>query len=379
MISSEQTRVLTQENVFNDVEQSLQGEERRLTERHYASSIAGCPRRAWFRLKNIPVTHKITIAGFFKMKMGNMIADQWAEWLEGMGQLHHSDLPPIMELLEKTCPQMCQDILAASLREERPYDINRYVRPRTLLEVPFRMQLPGLKYEIGARVDNIYTGRTMPELPRLAETKTSHSFRTKMIVDQGFIPLDYLLQPGLYVERYPELPAELHYFDRQSGYPYRFGLQKVEGRMMVQYGGFGKKGLHVSDWLNDMELMDFVTARLEWVESLLELDEPPGEIVCEEIEIGRRMSDQDKEHGVFHVIHIEGLSGHETWLPDEDYHSLCYPDGDPIAKKTANKIKYNGGFCPYCSHRGLCYKEIDHPLISNQEAWKEGSNPPEGS
>ena len=312
MINSTQMRTLTAENVFNDVENFLQEEERRKTERHYASSIAGCPRRAWFRLKNIPVTHKITLSGYFKMKMGNMIADQWAGWLEGMGQLHHPDLKPIMQILEAVCPQMHSDILTASLREERPYDINRYVFPRTLLEVPFRMQIPGLTYEIGARVDNIYTGKHEPMLPRLAETKTSHSFRTKMIVNQGFIPLDYLLQPGLYVERYPELPAELHYFDRQSGYPYRFGLQKIDGRMTVQYGGFGKKGLPVSDWLNDMELIDFVTARLWWVEGLLEMDEPPGEIVCEEIVVGRKMSDQDKKHGVFHKIYIAGLEDHKT-------------------------------------------------------------------
>ena len=181
--------LLKSDNVFDNVEQMLQAEEFRPRERHYASSIVECPRRAWFKWKQIPTSHSITIAGYMKMRMGDLIGGMWARWLERTAEELHPGLDTtILDRIEQSCPLMMEDIEKAAGREERPFSYNKHVDLHTVTEIPFRTTIPGLKYEIGARIDVGYTGKRLPQLPRISEVKTSHSYRTRMIVDQGFIP-----------------------------------------------------------------------------------------------------------------------------------------------------------------------------------------------
>lgn len=361
---SNQRMTLAQEDPLGGVETTLQMEDRWPWRRHYASALAGCPRRAWYRQRNTDTTHAITLSGYVMMRMGNMVGRWWAEQLDLSARRTPGWWKPLLRRIEAYCPTMHSDIMLAAEREkdDRPYDIARYVTPFTAVEVPFRMTLAGLDYEVGAKVDVVFSGK-LHEIPWIAEVKTSHMTRTRMIVDRQILPIDYVMQAGFYATRYPELPAEVHYFDRQTGYPYKIGVAFDDGRLVAQMGGYGKPGAFVSAWLNDMEFQEFVPARLEWVEAMFKEDAPPGEIVLEEI-----AAPLDKQHGKFYVMKLVGLD-HPTWL-DEDYHLLVYPDGHTIDKKQANKVKYTKGFCRYCGYRGLCAQEVDMKLIEPADEWR---------
>jgi len=345
-------------NVFDEVEAYLQSETRRAQDRHYASSIVQCPRRAWFGLKGVEKTHTISLAGYLKMKLGDSIGDLWASLLDQTAVSSYPQEQSLLDKLETLCPTMRQDIEDATHRTERPYNVDKWLTHHTAAEVPARIQIPGCDMEVGMRVDNVFTVQNMV---MMGETKSSHSTRTRMLLS-GWIPLSYLLQAGIYKYRYKELPTEIHYIDRQSCYPYKFGFDIVDDQMVLQPGGYGKKGILVSRWLNGMPLIEFIGERLRWMEELLKQNDPPGRFVADIVPAPR---DPKKE---FLVGHITGFEDHPMWLDDDDYHLLTYKDGEPIKKKKqANKISYSPGFCPYCAWRGICLEEINTPMIEEED------------
>jgi len=348
--------VIMKHNIFDEVEVHLQSETRRPQDRHYASSIVKCPRMAWFGLKNVPKTHTISLAGYLKMKLGDVIGDMWAGLLEETAVDQYPNDEPVLSRIEEACPLMADDIKIARTREVRPYDTDKYIARHTAAEIPSRILIPGLDMEVGMRVDNVFT---IKDKLFMGETKSSHSTRTRMLLS-GWIPVSYLVQAGLYKNRYPELPTEIHYIDRQSCYPYKFGFDYENGEMVVQPGGFGRKGIPVSKWLNDMPLIEFVGERLGWMEELLKLDDPPGHFVASTVKAPR---DKHKE---FFLCSLTGLEDHPLWLESDDYHLITYGDGELISKKKqANKVAYSPGFCPYCGWRGICLEEAG--INSEQE------------
>lgn len=352
-------------NLFSAVEKLANEQERGAQQRHHAGSTIGCPRAYWYKLNGTPASNPPNIATLMKWDSGNGIELAWLKRLDQLGKtLGHEK--PILKRLEKHCQLMVNDIVDAVNRAEddRPYDLDENVTDATAIAVPWRETFPGCQMETGGILDAVVSDAG--DTPLIVEVKSSHMTRTRMIIS-GYIPHDYLTQAAIYAERYHELPLEIHYIDRQTGYPYTF---EISGRGADLVVGNRAGEEFVREWYNNTPVMEYVAARLAWMEELAALPDPPGEVRKQEIPAPR-----DKQKRFF-VVGISGLEDHELWLPNEDYHLLAYETGELIRKKKqADNVKYNPGFCPYCGYRDLCLEAAGIPIVEEEEQCESPSAP----
>ena len=332
---------------FDRVEAYLQAQPQGTQVRHRASSIVMCPRRSWFRLKGQESAFQPTLAHSLKMRLGGAIADIWRDLLEESG---HALTKPgtVADGVRSFCPAMYEDLLRARSSEHaiaRRFREGRF----TIAELPTELRLPGVELGIGMQLDIVYLADTL--VPRISEVKTSFGQRTRNM-KEGLIPPEYVIQLGLYHYRYPELPAFLHYFDRETCYPVAYHIQKDH---LVGPGLYTP----IASLFNGLPLLEYTAQRLAWIEELLLSDGPPGEIVSETVLAPR---DPQKE---FYVI---GLRLDHSTMLDEAYHCLVSPDGTLLRKKKqANKVEYKPGYCPYCEFIDICTKEAHHPIVAATE------------
>ncbi len=366
-------------NAFDLMEAHVRAEEEWERRSHYASRIVDCPRAHWYGLKGVAKSNPITLTQAMKFALGSAVGDIASERLEAATAMLAKgiDLPGIVAAAEEWSPQLAADIEAAQAKQlAEPERMTKFVlRPFSASEVPFHIDIPGFAFPIGARIDDVYV--TPVGVPAIVELKSSSAFMTQMVRDRQETMVNYLLQAYIYMVHYG-LPTELHYWDREWGYPYRFGfLQGEDGRVYFQPGGWDRMGKAMEPLLNGMHPADFIEQRLAWYEDLLKSDEPPGEIKWGVIQAPR---DKAKH---FNGAGLAGLGKHPTYLgPDEESYRLYFDDsGEIIAKKQAENVEYKTGLCgKYCGYRDVCMKsggvELKPEPAADFSQWgapKEGS------
>jgi len=346
-------------NIFDDVEEYIESRPPYEKDRHWASSVVTCPRKAWYDFHGIEKTEKPTIARELKFRIGSATEAEWIKLVDKMAKhknpfgscfdsqtMSYRPDTLLIDRIENFCPQMIEDMVTAT--NEGRWDKNS-ITDYTAWGIPFRMKVDGLSLEIGGRLDLVCT--VDHALPMLAEVKTSHMSRTNLLIKERIIPYDYLTQIIVYMIRYPGLIHEIHYIDRQTGYPYRYGVSEIGNKIIAQPGGYGNDGFDAGELFDGMHPRSYIPVRLEWMEQLYETETPPGQIVVQEVDAPK---DKRKK---FYVVSMAPFD-HPSWLSREDYHMLAYEDGELITrKKTANKVSYSSGFCPYCDYRGYCLEE----------------------
>jgi hypothetical protein len=343
-------------NTFDIMETHIRAEEQWEQKSHYASRIVECPRAHWYALKGVKRSNPFTLTQAMKMALGSAVGDIVGDRIEAAMTLATKDveLPfkDILETAEAWSPQLLADILAAVKRKhEEPEKMSEFELGKfTVREVPFRIEIPGFEFPLGARVDLAYL--TPAGVPMLVELKSSSAFMTQMVREKQDTLVNYKLQAFTYLERYG-IPTEIHYWDREWGYPYRFGLtDSFEGPAYLQPGGLGRMGRDLAQCLNGMHPSEFILARLGWYEELLKSDTPPGEVRTKVI-----LSPRGKESKEFVGAKLLGLSDHPTYLGDfeENYELYCEHDGTLIGKRQADNVEYKTGLCGrYCGYRDTC-------------------------
>jgi len=349
-------------NLFDVLDQDAQTETKSTPKTHRASALLGCPRKDWFMYKGVPPSNPNTLSDRFKMNMGTAIGNFKSRWtnaaLQRAYERRHglsAGAPPpqtLLELCDKHCPRVATDILAASLLEKRPYSIDENVRTWVITEVPAQEDI-GLEMPLSFRIDEII----MVEAPRRdglfipmgIEDKSSSAFSTNRITENRTTHLGYQLQLFVYMQHYSEIPWEMHYLDREWGYPYRFGMQlEAERGAVLQPGGLGRAGTALREALG-MDPMEWIRTRRGWLEEALKGDTPPGELVVDRINAPR------DELKAFLFAHLE-LPEFPGRIPEEDRYQLIVTlDGKTVSKKQADKVEYRSSTCgTFCNWRDHC-------------------------
>jgi len=341
-------------NTFDLMEGHVMAEEQWEQKSHYASRIVECPRAHWYALKDVKRSNPFTLTQAMKFAFGKAASKAESSRLEAAMTLNvknGASTQDILKAAEQWSPQLLDDILAAVKRKhEEPERMAEFeLGTFTACEVPFRIEIPGFQFPLGARIDLAYvtpTGAVM-----LVELKSSSAFMTQLVKDRQDTLVNYKLQSYIYLTRYG-LPTELHYWDREWGYPYRFGVTAgSDGKAYLQPGGLWRMGRDLAGCLNGMHPSEYILARLEWYEDLLASDTPPGEIRTKVIPSPRGKG--SKEFVGAKLV----IDSHRTYLGDdeENYVLYCEHDGELIAKRQADNVEYKSGICgKYCGYRDLC-------------------------
>ena len=249
---------------------------------HYPSDMMSCARATYWKFMvgdkehEVKKTNPPTAGNMVKMKMGNAIES------------------------------IVDDFLDYLIETERIASIDK--------QMHYRIEIEGLKYPIGMRLDN---GMTMNDGEMIGiEVKSTFGRGVAEIQKKKQPKPEHLAQIYPYLEYTPYKKFILPYFGRDNGYRTEFWVKQAEGGLMVAWpvpnseDGYGYAKYEL-DWSKFIEKFKRIEAAVE--------------------------------------AHV---------LPDRDF-MVAIKNGEIKDKFQANKVEYRSDWnCMYCDWKDHCWADV---------------------